>query len=226
MSLDRPCPMSAEDPRSQAIQYLRTEKAFGVTEISKIVPKASAGKAEALNALYEEFKGCQLCALGKTRTKLVFGAGSPEAALMFVGEAPGFEEDKQGLPFVGAAGQLLTKIIVAMKLDRDKVYIVNCLKCRPPENRSPLPIELATCDPILRRQIQIIRPKIICALGKFAAQAVLNTQEPISRLRGRFFEMDGTRVMPTFHPAYLLRNPDDKKLVWNDMKMIMKELGG
>ncbi len=177
-----------------------------------------------MRALEEEFKDCALCDLSKSRTRLVFGTGSAEARLMFVGEAPGFDEDQQGAPFVGAAGQLLTKIIEAMKLKREDVYIANCLKCRPPNNRSPLPSEIAVCSPILMRQIEIIQPKIICALGKFAAQTLLRSDESISRLRGRFFDWNGTKVMPTFHPAYLLRNPDDKKLVWEDMKMIMKEL--
>lgn len=144
---------------------------------------------------------------------------------MFVGEAPGFDEDQQGEPFVGAAGQLLTKIIEAMKLRREDVYIANCLKCRPPGNRNPLPSEILTCDPILKAQIDIIRPEVICALGKFAAQTLLATEEPISRLRGRFHERQGLKIMPTFHPAYLLRNPSDKKLAWEDVQKIMRELG-
>lgn len=144
---------------------------------------------------------------------------------MFVGEAPGYDEDQQGLPFVGAAGQLLTKMIEAMKFGRNDVYIANCLKCRPPGNRNPLPTEIVSCNPILMRQIEIIQPKVICALGKFAAQTLLQTQEPISRLRGRFHDWRGTRVMPTFHPAYLLRTPDDKKLAWEDLKLILQELG-
>ena len=218
--------MTDDGFRTQLKQRLESERGFGVTEIPGAVRRpAMAGKAAALAALYEEYKDCQLCPLGATRTKLVFGSGDPEAELMFVGEAPGFDEDRQGLPFVGAAGQLLTKIIQAMKLTREKVYIANCLKCRPPGNRNPLPTELATCNPILMKQIDIIRPKIICALGKFASQTVLNSQEPISRMRGRFFEAHGVRVMPTFHPAYLLRNPADKKLAWEDAKLIMKELG-
>jgi DNA polymerase len=217
--------MTNDGLRAQLKQRLESERAFGVTEIpGAAVRAASAGKAAALAALHDEFKDCQMCSLGATRTNLVFGSGNPEAELMFVGEAPGFDEDRQGLPFVGAAGQLLTKIIQAMKLTREKVYIANCLKCRPPGNRNPLPTELVTCHPILMRQIDIIRPKVVCALGKFAAQTVLSTQEPISRLRGRFFDAHGTRVMPTFHPAYLLRNPADKKLAWEDAKMIMKEL--
>ncbi len=144
---------------------------------------------------------------------------------MFIGEAPGFDEDQQGLPFVGAAGQLLTKIIEAMKLKREDVYIANCLKCRPPGNRNPEPAEIASCSPILARQIEIIAPEIICALGKFAAQTLLESEEPISRLRGKFHDFRGIKLMPTFHPAYLLRNPGDKKIVWEDMQKIMRELG-
>ena len=215
-----------DELRRQAEQFLRTEQSFGLTEVpANRVGKVFTSRAQALAALQEEFKDCQMCALGRTRTKLVFGSGDPEARLMFVGEAPGFEEDREGLPFVGAAGQLLTKIILAMKLTREKVYIANCLKCRPPNNRNPLPTEVVTCNPILQRQIEIIRPKVICALGKFAAHTLLGSEEPISRLRGRFFDVHGTRVMPTFHPAYLLRNPADKKLVWEDAQKIMKELG-
>lgn len=221
----------------QVKRFLETEKFFGVEEIPapnqpahallagpKVVLNAAAQK-EALEALREEYKNCQLCSLSGTRTNLVFGSGSPSAELMFIGEAPGYEEDRQGLPFVGAAGELLTKIILAMKLRREDVYIANCLKCRPPHNRNPLPTEIATCSPILTKQIEIIRPKVICALGKFAAQTLLKTEEPISRLRGRFFEFHGIKLMPTFHPAYLLRNPVDKKLVWEDVQKIMKELG-
>ncbi|MBI4432040.1 MAG: uracil-DNA glycosylase, partial [Candidatus Omnitrophica bacterium] len=180
-------------------EMLEVEQSFGITRVT--LPE----KAVLLSRLEAEFKDCALCALSGTRTRLVFGAGSPEAELMFIGEAPGYDEDQQGLPFVGAAGQLLTKMIEAMKLTRDQVYIANCLKCRPPGNRNPLPDEIATCSPILTRQIEIIRPKVICALGKFAAQTLLKTQDPISRLRGRFFDFNGIKLMPTFHPAYLLR---------------------
>jgi uracil-DNA glycosylase len=211
-------------------QILETELQFGVAEI----PASTGGtagrseegdKAARLAALEQEYKDCRMCPLSGGRKNVVFGSGNPEARLMFIGEAPGFEEDQQGLPFVGAAGQLLTKILQAMKLSREEVYIANCLKCRPPANRNPLPTEIVTCSPILQAQIAIIRPRILCALGKFAAQTLLNTEEPISRLRGRFFDWkDGIRLMPTFHPAYLLRNPGDKKLVWEDMQKIMKEL--
>ncbi len=218
--------MSFESPASRLKQYLEIEKSFGVSEIeAKPKEKKGSSKKEALNALFAEFANCKLCALAKTRTKLVFGSGNSEARLLFVGEAPGFDEDQQGLPFVGAAGQLLTKIIEAMKLKREDVYIANCLKCRPPENRNPQPEEISSCSPILMRQIEIIQPKVICALGKFAAQTLLKTEQPISKLRGRFHDWNGTKLMPTFHPAYLLRNPDDKKLAWEDAQKIMAELG-
>jgi uracil-DNA glycosylase len=222
------------DLRQQVQKHLEIERQFGVSELPSRSPAprsapAAGGdrheKSARLEALKKEYAGCQLCPLGATRTNLVFGIGNPDARLMFVGEAPGFEEDRQGFPFVGAAGQLLTKIIQAMKMAREDVYIANCLKCRPPQNRNPLPTEIATCSPILQKQIEIIRPRVICALGKFAAQTLLGTEEPISRLRGRFFDWkSGAKLIATFHPAYLLRNPDDKKLVWEDMKKIMQEL--
>ena len=208
-------------------QFLEIERAFGLGEVPRLAPSAdkNTAKAAALVLLKEKYKNCLECPLSATRTQVVFGAGSAEARLLFVGEAPGFDEDKQGEPFVGAAGQLLTKIIEAMKLKRQDVYIANCLKCRPPGNRNPLPSEIVSCHPILAKQIEIIQPEIICALGKFAAQTLLATETPISRLRGRFHDFQGIKLMPTFHPAYLLRNPDDKKLVWEDMRQIMKELG-
>jgi DNA polymerase len=155
----------------------------------------------------------------------VFGAGNPEADLVFVGEAPGEEEDLQGKPFVGKAGQLLTKMIQAMGLARDEVYIANIIKCRPPRNRNPMPDEIESCEPFLVAQLNAIRPRTICALGTFAAQTLLRTQEKISRLRGRFHDYHGIPVMPTYHPAYLLRNPEDKRLVWEDMQKIMEHLG-
>jgi DNA polymerase len=190
-------------------------------------------KSAALTALRNDIGDCKRCKLHGGRTHLVFGTGDPEAELMFVGEAPGEDEDRKGEPFVGKAGQLLTRIIQAMGLQREKVYIANIIKCRPPKNRNPEPDEIETCSPFLRRQIQIIRPKVICALGNFAAQTLLATGQKISQLRGRFHALpisfsDGasaeTKVMPTFHPAYLLRNPEDKKRVWEDMQMIMREL--
>lgn len=213
-----------------ARQRLETETGYGVASLPAARTAAPAtgragSKAERLAELQRRYKDCMSCALGSRRTNLVFGSGDPDARLMFVGEAPGQDEDEQGLPFVGAAGQLLTKIIEAMKLTRQSVYIANTLKCRPPNNRAPLPEEQSACSPILEAQIDIIQPCVICALGKSAAQALLGTTEPIGRLRGRFHDRRGIKLMPTFHPAYLLRNPGDKKLVWQDCQTIMRELG-
>lgn len=179
-----------------------------------------------LDNLKKEALSCAKCDLCKTRTHVVFGSGNPEAKLMFVGEAPGMQEDLQGLPFVGRAGKLLTKIIESIGLKRKDVYIANILKCRPPDNRNPLPTEILTCEEYLTKQIELIKPAVVCALGKFAAQTLLRSQETISRLRGKFSDYRGTKLMPTFHPAYLLRNPQDKRLVWEDMKKIRKELKG
>jgi len=172
----------------------------------------------------EEVEQCNKCQLSKTRNKVVFGDGNMHAKLMFVGEAPGYDEDMKGLPFVGEAGTLLTKIIEAMGLKRKDVYICNILKCRPPSNRNPLPEETSLCIEYLYKQIDQIRPQVICGLGKVASQTLLNTNTTITRLRGNWQEFRGIKFMPTYHPAYLLRNPKDKKLVWQDMKKIMKEL--
>jgi DNA polymerase len=161
---------------------------------------------------------CKLCTLG--RSQIVFGVGHPKARLMFVGEAPGEEEDKRGEPFVGRAGQLLTKIIEAIGLTRDQVYIANVIKCRPPGNRNPEADEVEQCEPFLFRQIDVIQPRVIVPLGKFAAQSLLKTMDPITRLRGRQFDYRGAVLIPTFHPAYLLRNPSAKREVWEDMKRV------
>ncbi len=177
-----------------------------------------------LKEIREEIGDCQRCKLSGGRKNIVFGSGNPNAALMFVGEAPGEDEDLQGLPFVGRAGQLLTKMIVAMGLSRDDVFIANIIKCRPPANRNPQPDEIAACRPFLEKQIRAIRPKVICALGSFSAQTLLSTQQKISQLRGRFHDYQGFKVLPTFHPAYLLRNPNEKKTVWEDLKKVMEEL--
>ena len=177
-----------------------------------------------LNIVCRDMACCQLCQLGKTRHNLVFGDGNPHAKVVFVGEAPGADEDEQGLPFVGRAGQLLTKIIEAMGLRRQDVYICNILKCRPPQNRNPLPEEILACEPFLKQQLKSISPQIICALGTFAAKTLLKNEAPISVLRGRFHYYEGIKLMPTYHPAYLLRNPSAKKLVWEDVRLIMKEL--
>ena len=180
-------------------------------------------QASALTALRDEIGDCTRCILHTLgRRQVVFGAGNPSAGLMFVGEAPGADEDIQGVPFVGRAGQLLTKIIAAIGLTRDDVYIANVIKCRPPGNRNPEPPEVATCSPFLQRQIDTIRPKVIVALGTFAAQALLQTKTPISRLRGHVHEFrDGIKVIPTFHPSFLLRNQQNRAMyrdVWEDMK--------
>jgi uracil-DNA glycosylase family 4 len=184
---------------------------------------ASARFQETLQEIRRDLGDCRRCKLADERSRIVFGSGSFRAKLIFVGEGPGFEEDQQGEPFVGPAGQLLSKIIAAIKLNRDQVYICNIVKCRPPRNRNPLPDEIKTCLPFLERQIAAIRPDFICALGTIAAQTLLNTAEPISKLRGRFHDYHGIKLLPTYHPAYLLRNPDKKREVWEDMKMLMKE---
>jgi uracil-DNA glycosylase len=192
-------------------------------EVVPVVVFASA--AEALIAVRTEIGDCTRCKLhAQGRTQVVFGVGNPEADLMFVGEAPGADEDAQGIPFVGRAGQLLTKIIEAIGLSRDQVYIANVIKCRPPGNRNPEPDEVATCEPFLFKQIDVIKPKVIVALGKFGAQTLLRTLDPISRLRGRVYEYRGAKLVPTFHPAYLLRNPSSKREVWEDMKVVRKLL--
>ena len=168
---------------------------------------------------------CTACQLHRGRTHVVFGIGNPQAELMFVGEAPGRDEDLQGEPFVGRAGQLLTRIIEAIGMKRQDVYIANVIKCRPPNNRNPEADEIARCEPYLIRQIALVQPRLIVALGTFAAQTLLKTKLPISQLRGRFHTYQGVRVMPTFHPAFLLRNPDRKRAVWEDMQMVQRELG-
>ena len=181
--------------------------------------------ADALIAIREEIGECTRCKLHTLgRKQIVFGVGNPDADLMFVGEAPGADEDEQGIPFIGKAGQLLTKIIEAIDLKRDDVYIANIIKCRPPQNRNPEPDEVATCEPFLFRQISVIKPKVIVALGKYAAQTLLRSETPISRLRGQVFDYRGAKLVPTFHPAYLLRNPSSKREVWEDMKLVKKLL--
>jgi len=168
---------------------------------------------------------CVKCKLAKSRTQVVYGVGNPNADLMFIGEAPGRDEDLKGEPFVGRAGQLLTDIIKAMKLTRDDVYIANVIKCRPPENRNPEPDELEACHPYIQRQVEIIQPKVIVTLGRFALQSLTGKAYGISSARGNWLDYNGVKVMPTYHPAYLLRTPSAKKEVWADMKKVMAELG-
>ncbi len=199
------------------------ERSSAFIERSPATLYKSAG--EALIAVRTDIGDCTRCKLHTMgRRQIVFGVGNPNADLMFVGEAPGADEDVQGIPFVGRAGQLLTKIIEAIDLKRDDVYIANVIKCRPPGNRNPEQDEVETCEPFLFRQIDIIEPKVIVALGTFAARALLRTLDPISRLRGRVYDYRGAKLIPTFHPAYLLRNPASKREVWEDMKLVKKLL--
>lgn len=203
------------------IQYLPGNQ----SEQVPIPSEDTVEPSQTLEDLRQFIGDCHRCQLGDTRTTLVYGTGSQKADIVFVGEAPGRDEDIQGEPFVGKAGQLLTRIIGAMGLSRQDVYICNVIKCRPPQNRNPLPVEVNTCKPFLIRQIEIISPRIICALGSFAAQALLETDIRISMLRGQFHDFYGIPLMPTYHPSFLLRNPNRKADVWEDIQKIMKHLG-
>ena len=221
--------------RDQLTEHLKFAASLGMAGVSRdpawrntaesaavpVFAPVFASQADALAAIRADIGDCTRCKLHTLgRRQMVFGVGNPRAELMFVGEAPGADEDVKGEPFVGRAGQLLTKIIEAIGLTRDDVYIANVIKCRPPENRNPEPDEVETCEPFLFRQIDVIKPKVVVALGKFAAQGLLRTLEPISRLRGRVFDYRGSKLIPTFHPAYLLRNPSSKREVWEDMKLV------
>ena len=191
-----------------------------LASLSRTVENRHHGPQD-LEQVRSELGDCQRCPLAGGRTHIVFGEGNPQADLVFVGEGPGRDEDISGRPFVGAAGQLLDKIIQAMGLTRDQVYICNIIKCRPPNNRDPEPEEITACRPFLEQQLAIIKPKVICTIGAFAARTLLNTSKPISKLRGRFHDYGEIKLMPTFHPAFLLRNPDQKRAVWEDVKKIM-----
>jgi uracil-DNA glycosylase len=198
----------------------------GVSAPMAAAPVLAVAGSGGLDAIREDLGDCQRCKLAKTRKRIVFGQGNPNARLIFVGEAPGADEDEQGLAFVGRAGQLLTDIIEkGLKMPRKDVWIGNVLKCRPPQNRNPEPDEILSCQPFLEAQIDAIRPKVIVGLGKFGAQWLFKSMEPISRLRGRVGDYKGIAVVPTFHPAYLLRNPAAKKDVWADMKVVLSLLG-
>ena len=235
--------------RDQLTEHLRFAQELGVTGVSRdpawrqkgvgsrlqILPRGTqemqttpdplSTPAEALAAIRGDIGDCTRCKLHRLgRRQIVFGVGNPAADLMFVGEAPGRDEDEQGIPFVGRAGQLLTKIIEAIGLKRDDVYIANVIKCRPPENRNPEPDEVDTCEPFLFQQIDTIKPTVIVALGTFATRALLRTLDPISRLRGRVYDYRGAKLVPTFHPAFLLRNPSSKREVWEDMKRVRELL--
>ena len=244
---DAPAPVAPVDASVTAVAPVGTSQAVAVEAFSDEAVSDDAGAANAgmvgaatdepappsialarvgsLPLIRTDIGDCTRCKLHTLgRTQIVFGVGNPEADLMFVGEAPGADEDEQGVPFIGRAGQLLTKIIEAIELTRDQVYIANVIKCRPPANRNPEPDEVAQCEPFLFRQIDAIRPKVIVALGKFAAQSLLRTTEPITKLRGREFPFRDAVLMPTFHPAYLLRNPSAKREVWEDMKRVRELL--
>ena len=198
-----------------------------LVSVSASPPSASPPSALplTLNGVRHELGNCTRCKLSKGRTSIVFGVGNPEARLMFVGEGPGRDEDLQGEPFVGAAGQLLDRMILAMGLRRQDIYIANIVKCRPPRNRDPEPDEVAACEPFLVQQIAAIRPEYLVALGRYAAQTLLRDSTAISRMRGSWRMYEGIPLMPTFHPAYLLRNPADKRLVWQDLQQVMEKLG-
>ena len=209
--------------------YLQYMKGLGYTGVA--LSENSLGildnrhtetKPETLEMIRGDLGTCRKCRLHKGRKHIVFGAGNPHAKLVFVGEAPGYEEDLKGKPFVGKAGQLLTRILQAIELTREDVYICNIIKCHPPGNRNPEPDEIAACIPYLRRQLKAIRPGLICALGSFAAQTLLETDTPISKLRSRFHLYESTPLLPTYHPAYLLRNPGKKRDVWEDMQKLQE----
>jgi uracil-DNA glycosylase len=212
--------------QSTVAAVVRPEPAAGLLPdaIVEVVPAAE--RPAQLDIVRREVASCTRCAeLATTRTQTVFGVGNPNARLMFIGEAPGADEDRRGEPFVGKAGQLLNKIIEACRMKREDVYIGNVIKCRPPGNRNPLPDEIGNCRGYLDRQLAIIRPEFICCLGAVAAKALLNTEASIGRLRGRFYRYEGIDVICTYHPAYLLRNPSAKRDVWDDMKLLMARMG-
>jgi DNA polymerase len=196
-----------------------------ITEVERPIGQEKPIPRISLSTLEQEVLKCEKCRLHEGKTNYVFGEGDSHAELMFVGEAPGYYEDRQGKPFVGKAGQLLTKIIKAMGMERSEVYIGNILKCRPPDNRDPEEDEMRACFPYLKQQIRCINPKVICALGRYAAQKLSGSDIAISNLRGRVFYFEGIKLVPTFHPSYLLRNQKKKRLTWEDMKMILGILG-
>ncbi len=213
----------------QAIKtVLEFYKALGIDRLPLSIPETGhptpEEKAKALKALRQEIGDCKRCKLYKGRKNLVFGEGNPDASLMFIGEAPGREEDIQGRPFVGDAGRLLTRLIEKMGFKRQDVYIGNIIKCRPPMNRDPQDDEISTCMPFIKKQIMIISPKVIMSLGRISAQTLIGVKIPITRLRGKFYDYEGIPLMPTFHPAYLLRNPRDKMLVWSDAQQVLARL--
>lgn len=227
-------PMPARPPTADPRRALEATLRFALSSAVWIVPgvaasapcpgRAGGGQAEALlRTVREDLGDCRRCRLGEMRTNVVFGTGDPEARLLFVGEGPGAEEDRRGEPFVGRAGQLLDRMTCALGLERSRVYIANVVKCRPPGNREPAQDEAATCLPFLWRQIDAVKPQVVCALGAHAARALLGVEGPLGALRGRVHTVRGWTILPTYHPAYLLRNPQAKRLAWQDLKKV-KEL--
>ncbi len=212
------------------VRYLKQERELGFREIFVDLPdiqntlESPAEPARKLQIIYESEKGCQRCLLGKTRKSFVFGEGNPEARLMFIGEAPGFEEDQQGRPFIGPAGQLLNKMISAMGLTREEVYIANIIKCRPPKNRNPLPEEIESCRRLIHQQIDTVKPEFLCCLGLVAARTLVGSDLSLSQLRGRFYKFKGIPLMVTYHPSALLRTPSWKKEAWQDLQMLMGQM--
>ena len=206
------------------LEYIGIDYLPGGKSIPGEKAEEPASEFETLEQLRDEIGDCSRCQLSQGRTHIVFGSGNPDADVVFVGEAPGRDEDIKGEPFVGKAGQLLTKIIAAMGLTREDVYICNVIKCRPPDNRDPLSAEIEMCEPFLKEQLGIIKPRAICALGSFASQTLLKSEVRISRLRGQFRDYNGIPLMPTYHPSFLLRNPHAKRDVWHDIKMVMELL--
>jgi uracil-DNA glycosylase len=209
-------PAATAKAASKAVSKAAAHEAKPFATMKETLPASQ----ETLESIRNDLGDCRRCKLAGSRTNIVFGFGNSRAELMFVGEAPGADEDEQGLPFVGRAGQLLTKIIEAIEMSRQDVYICNILKCRPPGNRNPETDEIATCEPFLFRQIAAVKPKVICTLGTFGSQTLLRTTEPISKLRGRLLDYRGIKLMATFHPAYLLRNPNEKRKVWEDVQTV------
>lgn len=204
--------------KETGMSYIQSSAA--IVQISNDI----SNKKISLQQINDELIDCQRCNLCQGRQNIVFGTGNPQASLVFVGEGPGAEEDRLGEPFVGRAGQLLTKMIEAMGLKREEVYICNVVKCRPPENRDPKPDEIEACEPFLKKQLKAIAPKVIVGLGRHACQTLLKDPVPMNKIRGEWQEYDGILLMPTYHPAYLLRNPPAKKDVWEDLKKVMAKL--
>ena len=224
-AVTRPAPGPVPPPVPPGSPPVARPATLPVVQAPSLFEAIERVEGDTLERIREDIGDCTRCRLHRRRTHIVFGVGNPNAELVFVGEGPGHDEDVQGIPFVGRAGQLLTQIIEAMGLRREDVYICNVIKCRPPENRTPEKDEIATCSPFLLRQIAAIAPKVIVCLGNIAAQTLLGTHKPISQFRGQWFDYRGSRLIATYHTAYLLRNPAAKGDVWNDLKKVMAVLG-